>query len=225
MDYEAHYNRLITRGRTRALGGYKEKHHIVPKCEGGPDDPANLVSLTAREHFIAHLLLAKWKGGVHWKAVKFMSELNGRVTSKIYAKAKYEQVLMQSGENSRWYGKGYLQVGELNHMYGKTTSDIQKTRASEANRYKRSEETRKKMALARVGKAASEATRKKMSEQRRGRKLTEEHKVKIGAAAKGREVSEETRRKMATSLTKEERSAASRKSWETRRKNKEQSNG
>lgn len=38
---------------------YVERHHIVPKSEGGSNKPDNLVNLTAREHYVAHLLLAK----------------------------------------------------------------------------------------------------------------------------------------------------------------------
>ena len=37
----------------------KHKHHIIPKSLGGSDDACNLVSLTAREHFVCHLLLTK----------------------------------------------------------------------------------------------------------------------------------------------------------------------
>jgi hypothetical protein len=38
---------------------YTEKHHIIPRCMNGSDDENNLVPLTAREHFICHLLLTK----------------------------------------------------------------------------------------------------------------------------------------------------------------------
>ena len=36
---------------------YYESHHITPKSLGGSDDDFNLVLLTAKEHYIAHLLL------------------------------------------------------------------------------------------------------------------------------------------------------------------------
>jgi len=39
--------------------GYVEKHHIIPKSLGGTNNPSNLVVLTGREHWVAHLLL--WK--------------------------------------------------------------------------------------------------------------------------------------------------------------------
>ena len=47
------------RAKNQILSGYCERHHILPKCLGGSNDPANLVRLTAREHFICHLLLTR----------------------------------------------------------------------------------------------------------------------------------------------------------------------
>ena len=60
MNYQAAYDRLIeTRKAQETPCDYHEDHHIIPRCLGGADGPENMVSLTAREHFIAHRLLAK----------------------------------------------------------------------------------------------------------------------------------------------------------------------
>jgi len=59
VDYEKTYNSIVKHAKNRELKQYKEQHHIVPKCLKGTDSPENLVYLTAREHFIAHLLLTK----------------------------------------------------------------------------------------------------------------------------------------------------------------------
>ena len=61
MNYEKHYNLLITkRGKQqKPKQGYYERHHIVPKSMGGDDSQENLVYLTAREHYMAHWML--WK--------------------------------------------------------------------------------------------------------------------------------------------------------------------
>mgnify|MGYP006279505969 CR=1 FL=1 len=59
MNYSKHYKLLIERAKTRQLNGYFEKHHIVPRCLGGTNDPDNLVSLTPEEHYVAHQLLVK----------------------------------------------------------------------------------------------------------------------------------------------------------------------
>jgi len=59
MNYERIYNELIDNARLSEYQGYVEIHHIKPRCLGGDDSPTNLVALTAREHFLAHWLLAK----------------------------------------------------------------------------------------------------------------------------------------------------------------------
>lgn len=43
---------------------YGEWHHIIPRSMGGTDESDNLVKLTFREHFIAHLLLVKITTGI-----------------------------------------------------------------------------------------------------------------------------------------------------------------
>jgi len=68
MNYQKIHDDIVSRGRARAsnrrqakilLNGYCERHHILPRCMGGTDDPENLVYLSAREHFIMHILLTK----------------------------------------------------------------------------------------------------------------------------------------------------------------------
>ena len=51
-------NILETRGRFNCGDEYHEKHHIIPKCMDGTDDEDKLIDLYAKEHFIAHKLLA-----------------------------------------------------------------------------------------------------------------------------------------------------------------------
>lgn len=60
MNYQNVYTRLIERRvhSTQMLQVF-QKHHIVPKCLGGGDTEDNIVKLTYREHYIAHLLLYK----------------------------------------------------------------------------------------------------------------------------------------------------------------------
>jgi len=73
MNYALAYERLIARARVRgALEGYFEMHHVLPRSLGGTDDKSNLVALTSKEHFIAHMLLAKMHGGTMWTAIMVM---------------------------------------------------------------------------------------------------------------------------------------------------------
>ena len=59
MNYQKIYNSIVNRGKGRILEGYKEKHHIIPRCIGGTNEDANLVLLTPEEHYLCHLLLVK----------------------------------------------------------------------------------------------------------------------------------------------------------------------
>jgi hypothetical protein len=59
MNYQKIYNKLVEYRQQYPATGYVERHHIVPRSMGGSDEAANLVVLTGREHWVAHLLL--WK--------------------------------------------------------------------------------------------------------------------------------------------------------------------
>ncbi len=92
MNYQKHYNKLIDRATNRLLESYTEKHHIIPKCMDGSNDIENIVQLTAREHFVAHLLLAKIHGGKLWHAANMMSNFK-KYTSKNYTWVKENHAL------------------------------------------------------------------------------------------------------------------------------------
>lgn len=49
------------------ISGYYERHHILPKCMGGPDLLANYSFLTLREHFICHVLLVNIFKGTEYQ--------------------------------------------------------------------------------------------------------------------------------------------------------------
>lgn len=85
MNYSKIYNDFIEDRRKKESqliesGIYRESHHILPRALGGGDDPENLISLTAEDHYFAHLLLAHIYGGTMWQAVKMMRW--GRVTGE-----------------------------------------------------------------------------------------------------------------------------------------------
>lgn len=89
MDYKKHYENLIKRSQNRKLDGYKEKHHIIPRCLGGADNEENLVNLTAEEHFVAHQLLVKIYPGNN----KLISALSKMCSSS-----------SKNKRNNKWYG-------------------------------------------------------------------------------------------------------------------------
>lgn len=121
MNYLKHYNNLISRAKSRKLNCYIERHHIIPKCMGGVDDDFNLVYLTAREHFIAHLLLLKiypkQYGLIKAIAMMCIHDSNNRSMNRMYGwlreKFSKEMSFSQSGELNSQYGKIRIHNDEL----------------------------------------------------------------------------------------------------------------
>lgn len=58
--YKKWYDKLVNFRKTNILESNYEIHHILPKSLGGINEADNLVRLTYREHYIAHLLLTKF---------------------------------------------------------------------------------------------------------------------------------------------------------------------
>lgn len=104
MNYQAHYDRLVERARNRILTGYVERHHAIPRCMGGTDDKSNIVSLTAREHFVAHQLLVKIypKEGGLIAAVRFLTSTRkgNPVKSRMYEWLRVRHARQMSVNNT-----------------------------------------------------------------------------------------------------------------------------
>lgn len=58
-----YYSLIQTAQQRSAIVGYTENHHIIPRSLGGTNSKINLVRLTAREHFVCHILLTKMTTG------------------------------------------------------------------------------------------------------------------------------------------------------------------
>jgi hypothetical protein len=98
--YSKWYYLIIDNAKNRTvIPSYVEKHHIIPKSIGGLNGKENLVVLTAREHFICHLLLTKMLTGdkkrkmiyAFWQLSNqknLMQQQRYRPNSKIYEIAK-----------------------------------------------------------------------------------------------------------------------------------------
>jgi transposase-like protein len=71
--YTKWYYNIIQRAQSRVLPSdiYTEKHHIIPKSIGGTDSADNLVKLTAKEHFICHLLLVRMTSGLYRRSMAY----------------------------------------------------------------------------------------------------------------------------------------------------------
>ncbi len=107
MDYNKIYYQIIKRGNNRKLEGYIEKHHIIPKCIGGSDDEDNIVELTAREHFLCHMLLCeiypkeyKLKHALFLMAIGKNKVIENHyvISSRVYERLRTEYSVMLTGK-------------------------------------------------------------------------------------------------------------------------------
>lgn len=204
MDYKKHYNNLISSrkqlGRNKKNGTF-EKHHIVPKCFGGSNKPENIVLLTPREHYIAHLLLVELYTGKEKAKMCFalfqMCRANDKhnriVSSKQYEAAKKLMSENCKGENAAFYGK------KLSEENKKKLSERMKGDSNPSRKFpvwnkglknttKHSEEHKQKMRQLHLGKPKSLESRIKMSVAAKGKSKTEEHKKKLSEANKGKKL-------------------------------------
>lgn len=108
MNYAAHYERLIARARARMLTGYRERHHVIPRCMGGTNRIDNIVELTAAEHYVAHLLLVYVhpdRPGLAHAAV-LMSARGKRKGNKVYAAMVEKLRRVKTPEHRRRISEG-----------------------------------------------------------------------------------------------------------------------
>ena len=90
--YTRWYYRIIDRATTRRLDGYSERHHIIPKSLGGSNKKDNLVRLTAREHFICHVLLVKMTAGENKKKMSYALWLIVNMTNNHQSRHKVTSI-------------------------------------------------------------------------------------------------------------------------------------
>lgn len=121
MDYKRIYDQLIEHRQKNVLtNGYIERHHILPRSLGGTDEKSNIVALTGREHYIAHLLLARFNRCSQTAYALWMMQMSGAKhenrpyikDSRMYEWARKEFIKYRS-RNAKISAKG-----ERNSQYG-----------------------------------------------------------------------------------------------------------
>jgi hypothetical protein len=149
MNYQKIYHQLIIRAkkenRIKSEKIYYEAHHIIPRCLGGTGLTSqwkthdNIVLLTAKEHFIAHLLLCEiYQTNVKLKyalwAMCNQDKTNTRykTSSKSYERIKQEVAKLRSdqykgrpahnkgkpnpGASLFWKGRSRPELSERNRL-------------------------------------------------------------------------------------------------------------
>lgn len=210
------YYKIINKAKSRISCGYTENHHIIPDCffknstrkhnavdgiDGDPDSKYNLVLLSAREHFICHLLLTKMLYG------KKRSQMSFAFWSMCNRSHTSEENIYKC--NSRIYSlsRKLCAIASSELHTGKFVSQETREKISKARTgTKSSEETKKKISDAGKNRRHTKETREKISKSNKGKKSwtegkhhTEETKKKISAGNKGKTklpLSVETKKKI-----------------------------
>lgn len=171
--HEIRYKNFIETRKNRTIpeNAVVEKHHIIPKSMGGNNTNENLIKLTTREHYIAHLILWKAYGGKMATAFFFMNQ-NGNITSgrngrKITSR-QYEELREEYSNN-----KSEAHKGERHHLFGKHHSEETKRKIGKANSGTNHYNFGKHIIFSKEHKA-------NMSEAHKGKPLSEEHKKRVG---------------------------------------------
>lgn len=150
--------------RSKKSGTY-EKHHIIPKCLNGTNDSSNLILLTPREHYIAHLLLTQM--------------YTGKIKSKLCC--AFMRMCITSKNHHRIVSNKQYELAKklLSDSYKKENNPFYGHIGSNRGR-KLSEATKEKIRLANTGRP-SKMKGKKLSgpSWNLGISISENHKIKI----------------------------------------------
>ena len=183
MNYQKIHDQIIERAKTRILTGYKERHHIIPRCMGGNNSENNLINLTAREHFIIHKLLCRIYPTNDKLIYAFWRLCNGKNKTIVC---------------SRDYNQAKLSMIEANRR--KKHSKITKNKISDAHKGKiTSDKTKRKISDSTKGRVPWNKDKRgynlppltleqknKISTALKGKQKSQEHKENISKATKGR---------------------------------------
>lgn len=117
--YTKWYYSIISQARKKNYSGYTEKHHVIPRSLGGGNGN-NIVKLSAKEHYMCHLLLTKMineKTKFYYKmilAFNMMSTKSNNQDRNYINLKKYEKI-----KNDLSIAKSISQTGSKNSQYGK----------------------------------------------------------------------------------------------------------
>ena len=166
MNYEQIYENLIAKYGTweKPKGVYTERHRKHPGCMGGRYVKGNAFYVSARVHFVCHILLVKMYPRSE-KLIEAVGLMRTRVTSRGYEwlKTRWAKII------SNRMTKMYVDNPEIRLHLSINTSA-------------RRSETKAKMSIAKLGKKQSYELVEKRAAANRGKKRSEQAIANMKAA-------------------------------------------
>ena len=212
MNYKKIYNKLCNRGQIREVieNEYYERHHIIPKCMGGTDDETNITTLTAREHFIAHLLLLRIypnEDGIVYSAwVMTNKKIPGTKRTYNVSSRQYERLKNEWSIRISECRKGTTHTDETKRKISEASSNRWRTKRQEiiksmtgVSKPPRTQEHLENLSKALMGISRGEMPQEhknKISKSLKGYEKTNEHLENISKANTGKTHTEETKQKL-----------------------------
>jgi hypothetical protein len=119
----------------------------LPKSLGGTNDLENIVELTAREHYICHLLLTKFTEGTAYQKMSYaLHRITNKKENYIKSSRIYEMIRTAHSKMLSEKTKGVSMLERCGVPYAHEISEYQKERIRESNKSRVwTEEMRKKM--------------------------------------------------------------------------------
>ena len=191
--YTTWYKNIISNANSRILDEdiYTETHHIFPKSiwPEYKDEEWNKIKLTAREHFICHLLLPHMlpKGDIQnkmkyaLKRISFSPYGDRKLSSRTFEYIKSLSI-PHSEETKKKISKA--NTGKNNSNYGKKAWSNGLTKETSTLIKQIAEKNKGKPAWNK-GKKHTAESKLKMSAKQKGRIFSEEHKRKLSESKKG----------------------------------------
>ena len=183
--------------RRKTKEDYFEMHHIIPKCIDGTDEKENLITLTAREHYICHWLLIKC--------------IDDKLKYKMIYAFNCMNTLKRKEQKRYINSHGYKFVREQYRINAFTETTKEKMKKSAKLKKPVSTQTRERLSKALKGRKLSEEHKQKLRILQIGRVKSKEELAKISAANKGKTISNamkekvrDTRKKINQKLTPEQ---------------------
>lgn len=217
--YKKWYDSIIANAVTRTTTlSYSENHHIIPRSLGGTNDLSNIVNLSAREHFICHVLLTKCTTGNNQHKMLYAANMMSQIARDYQyrytpSSRLYEMIKREFGRthSERLTGRKLsadhrAKISEAGKGRIVTEETIEKRRVKNTGK-KRTPEQKERMRIAQLNRKEKTTEEKlsisqKISDSLKGKPTgpkSESHKKKLSDSLKGKSNgprTEETKQKM-----------------------------